>query len=69
MTEKRIKKAVEIINYAIQNNISVKEASRKTGFAGTYVKNIKAVLLEKYENGTIEDELFSLFMNSVSLCS
>lgn len=64
MTEKRIEKAVEIINYAIKNNISVKEASRQNGFAGSYVKNIKAVLLEKYENNTIEDELFSLFMNA-----
>jgi len=61
MTKERIEKAIEIINYAIQNQISVKEASRKCGYADTYVKNIKAVVYEKYDNGTLEDELFTLF--------
>lgn len=61
MTKERIEKAVEIINYAIQNQISVKEASVKCGYADTYVKNIKAIIYEKYENGTLEDELFTLF--------
>ncbi len=61
MTEERIKKAVEIINYAIKNQISVTEASVKCGFADTYVKNIKALIYEKYENDTLEDELFALF--------
>jgi len=61
MTKERIEKAVEIINYAIQNQISVKEASVKCGFSDTYVKNVKSVIYEKYDNGTLEDELFSLF--------
>jgi hypothetical protein len=61
MTKERIEKAVEIINYAIQNQISVKEACVKCGFSDTYVKNIKAIVFEKYENGTLEDELFNLF--------
>lgn len=61
MRKERIEKAVEIIDYAILNQISVKEASKKCGFADTYVKNIKAVVYENYENGTIEDELFTLF--------
>jgi len=61
MNRERIEKAVEIINYAIQNQISVKEASVKCGFADTYVKNIKALVYEKYENGTLEDESFTLF--------
>jgi len=64
MTKDRIDKAIEVINYAIENNISVKEASVKCGYANTYVKNIKAVLLDKYEQGTIEDELFSAFMDA-----
>src|ERR1035437_118606 len=64
MTKERVEKAVEIINYAIKNQISVKEASVKNGFADTYVKNIKAILLEKYENGTIQDELFTLFFEA-----
>ena len=49
MTEKRIEKAIEVINYAIENNISVKEASTKCGYANTYVKNVKAVLIDEYE--------------------
>lgn len=64
MTKERIENAIEIINYAIQNNISVKESSIKGGYADTYIKNIKMVLLEKYENSTIEDELFSFFMDA-----
>lgn len=61
MTRERIEKAVEVINYAIQNKISVKEASVKCGYANTYVKNIKAIVYDKYENGILEDELFALF--------
>jgi len=61
MTKERIEKAVEVINYAIQNQISVKEACVKCGYADTYVKNIKAIVYEKYEQGTLEDELFTLF--------
>lgn len=64
MTEKRIEKAIEVINYAIENNITVTEASTKCGYAYTYVKNVKAVLIDEYKNGTIEDELFSLFMDA-----
>jgi len=61
MTKERIENAVEIINYAIQNQISVKEASVKCGFSDTYVKNVKAIVYSKYENDTLDDELFSLF--------
>jgi len=61
MKKERIEKAVEIINYAIQNHISVKEASKQCGFADTYVKNIKAIVYELYENDLLENELFMLF--------
>jgi hypothetical protein len=61
MTKDRIEKAVEIINYAIQNQISVKEASVRCGCSDTYVKNVKALVYEKYDNGTLEDEDFTLF--------
>lgn len=61
MTKERIETAVEIINHAIKNQISVKEASKQWGYADTYVKNIKAIVYEKYENGTLEDEFFTLF--------
>lgn len=61
MRESTIKKAIEVIKYAIANNISVWEASVKNGFANSYVKNIKAVVYEKYEDGTLDDDLFDMF--------
>jgi hypothetical protein len=61
MNEKRINQAVEVIDYAINNNISVSEASVKCGYAITYVKNTKALVYEKYDNDTLDDELFSIF--------
>jgi len=64
MRKERIERAVEIIEYAIKNGISVKEASVKCGFSDTYVKNIKALVYENYDNGTLDDEMFSLFDTS-----
>jgi len=61
MKRETIEKAIEVINFAIKNQISVKEASVKCGYSDTYVKNIKAVVYEKYENGILDDELFDLF--------
>ena len=61
ISKERIEKAVEIINYAIQNQISVKEASLKCGFADTYVKNVKAIVYEEYADKILDDELFNLF--------
>ncbi|MFA5207112.1 MAG: hypothetical protein WC428_00280 [Candidatus Paceibacterota bacterium] len=67
MRKERIEKAVEIINYAIKNQISVKEASKKSGFADTYVKNIKALVYELYEDGELEKELYILFDEAYKL--
>jgi len=64
MKKERIEKAVEIINYAIQNQISVREASIKSGFADTYVKNVKALAYEEYESGVLDDELFGMFSDA-----
>jgi hypothetical protein len=66
MNISRIRNAVEIINYAIKNNISVKDACVKCGYSDTYVKNIKALVYENYENGTLEDEDFNLFNEAYS---
>jgi len=63
MTRQRIERAVDVIKYAIKYNISLNEASVKCGYANTYVKNVKAILKEKYENDIIDDELFSFFMD------
>jgi hypothetical protein len=61
MRKERIENAVDIINYAIKNNISVKEASVKCGFSDTYVKNTKADVFKLREKGILKDELFKLF--------
>jgi len=61
MKKERIEKAVEVINYAIANHISVKEASKQCGFSDTYVKNIKALVHELYEEGELDKDLFQLF--------
>jgi len=64
MTEKRIDRAIEIINYAIQNQITVTEASVKCGFAYTYVKNVKALVYEEYDKDILSDELFNKFVEA-----
>ena len=64
MTKERINKAIEIIEYAIRNNISVKQASIKNGFSGTYIKNIKSQVNEKYENGVLDDDLYDQFQTA-----
>ena len=61
MRKERIEKAVEIINYAILNEISVKEASVVCGYSDTYVKNTKALVYELYDNNQLTDECFDLF--------
>jgi hypothetical protein len=61
MRKERIEKAVEIINYAILNQISVKEASVTCGYSDTYVKNTKALIYELYDSNQLGDELFDLF--------
>jgi hypothetical protein len=67
MERKRIEKAVEIIDYAIKNQISVKEASKQCGMADTYVKNVKALVYELYSEGELDKELFQLFDEAYKL--
>jgi len=63
MQKERIESAVEVIDFAINNNVSVKQASVKCGFADTYIKNIKGAILALYDNNQIDDELFSMFFD------
>jgi len=59
--QKRIENAVEIIEYAIKNQVSVKQASVKCGFSDTYVKNIKAMIHQKFEAGEIHVNVYNKF--------
>ena len=60
----RIENAVEVINYAIKNQVSVKEASVKCGFSDTYVKNIKAMVNKKFNDGELELQYYYKFNDS-----
>jgi hypothetical protein len=59
--QERIEKAVEIIKYAIKNQVSVKEASVRCGFSDTYVKNIKAMVYQKFGDGDLNINLYNMF--------
>jgi hypothetical protein len=61
MKIKRINKAIDIIEYAIKNQQSVKEASVMCGYSDTYVKNVKAQVIKSYENGMLDDVWFNKF--------
>lgn len=58
-----INKAIQVIEYAIKNNMTVKEASVKCGFSDTYVKNVKARVLKSFEDGDIDPDEYTNFMD------
>jgi len=62
--QKRIDNAIQIIDYAIKNNVSAKEASVKCGFSDTYLKNIKALVYQKFNEGSLEISLYKKFHNA-----
>ena len=64
MRDNRIKKAIEIIDYAILNNLSVREASVKYGYSNTYVKNVKAFVYKKNKFGELTEKIFNDFTNA-----
>jgi len=64
MDSKRIEKAVEVINFAIKNQLSVKAASVACGFSDTYVKNVKAVVIDLFANDALSEEDYNKFMNA-----
>lgn len=70
MTKERVDNAIKIIRHAIENNISINKACKEFGFADTYVKNVKALIYDKYENDSIDEELFESFSNAyVDYCA
>ncbi|MFW5847571.1 MAG: hypothetical protein ACOCVF_01445 [bacterium] len=64
MTRERIDKAIDVINHAIKNGISVREASEKCGYSFTYVKNVKANLMQEYEEGNVDPDDYSAFFDA-----
>jgi len=62
MKRVRLENALEIINYAIKHEISVKEASKISGFADTYLKNVKReVYGTSTKNKNVTEEQYNIF--------
>lgn len=61
MGSSRIKNAIEIIEYAINNGKSVNESSVIFGFASSYVRNVKQFVYSKYENDELDFNVFKKF--------
>jgi hypothetical protein len=62
-----IENAIEIINYAIKYQISVKEASVRCGFANTYVKNVKRGVARFEKNNDLHhlfDDAYQKYIQS-----
>ncbi|MFW6242791.1 MAG: hypothetical protein ACOC2W_01395 [bacterium] len=61
----RLKKAIEIINYAITNKCSVRKASKDFGYGHGYVKNAKSDIISRYNNGFLDkqdyDDFFAVY--------
>lgn len=57
----RLSKAIEIIDYATKNGVSINSASKEFGFSRTYVKNIKADIIDQFENGKLNENDFNVF--------
>jgi hypothetical protein len=67
MTKQIIEQAVNVIRYAIENGISVSEASVKKGFSPTYVKNVKLRAIEAFHGDSISIDDYNHFMKNYSL--
>lgn len=63
MSIERIKKAIDIINYAIKNNCFLTTASEHFGYSSTYVKNVKRDVLRNKNSGSLSKEI-SDFLNT-----
>lgn len=61
--EERVNKAINVLDYAIRNNISAKKASKENGYSETYVKNIKIISKEKFEENILDKKLYNALMN------
>lgn len=64
MTDERIQSTISIINYAIENDISAWDASKEKGYSNSYVKNVKAKLIEDYGKGLIDEGIYARFMEA-----
>lgn len=64
MKKERIENAIKILEYAINNKVSVKAASLEFGFADTYFKNTKKDIFRIYEDKSlaINTPLFNKFV-------
>jgi len=59
----RTNKTIEIINYAIENKIGIKEASQFFGFRENYVRNTKSELIKRFEKGRVDQDELNTFLS------
>jgi len=58
----RVKKAIDILDYSIKNNISITKACRVFSVSDTYVKNVKGDLAEDVELNDRSHEEYNLIL-------
>src|SRR5690554_5853988 len=63
MDKKSIDNAIDIINNAIKNNISIKKSCIDCGFGDTYVKNVKSSIIKEYDKDWVKGEDYKRFFN------
>ena len=63
VVQKTIDNAIQAIEFAIKHGITVKEASVKCGFSDTYVKNVKARVIKSFEDGDIDPDIYTSFID------
>lgn len=64
MEDNRLKNGIKIIEYAINNNKSIKKSCIENGYSSTYVKNIKMDLNVDKKNNRIKNRiLFNVFFS------
>lgn len=64
MKRKRIERAIEIIQYAKENNLSLRTASCKFGYSPTYLKNIKISMNELKRKKRLDNEILHSFFST-----
>ncbi len=62
MNKDRIAQAIEVIHYALDHQIGMKEASVRCGHSDTYVKNVKAAVYDKYGRDKLDEATFNNFI-------
>jgi len=64
-TQTSVENGIKILKNAIDNKVSVSEASRRENFGRNYVSTIKSRLQENYDNRAINRDMYREFRRLV----